>query len=208
MLEKKPHLNRLVAASWKAVHGETALSRWVQHSLCGSESRPVKTHAAWNPSITISSVIPKLKPACKIRQMLPHISDATIFPRKHNAHPRVNRVVKGLTKSVFAPFFSHFIWALHSFTEAFGRYGGFVWFIKFSWLFPLKAVTLNHTFVWTDVFSNCSGPTNCAALLLLAWVLIDLVFGCAQIYRTSLNSTPKLSFKESLTFGPKNIKFL
>lgn len=102
---------------------------------------------AWNPSITISSVIPKHKSACKMRQMPAHISDAAIFPRKHDTHPSVNRVVKGITKSFFSPFFSHFIWALLSFTEAFCGYGGFVWFIKFSWLFSLEAMTLNHTFV-------------------------------------------------------------
>lgn len=82
-----------------------------------------------------------------MRQMPAHISDAAIFLRKHDTHPSVNRVVKGITKSFFSPFFSHFIWALLSFTEAFCGYGGFVWFIKFSWLFSLEAMTLNHTFV-------------------------------------------------------------
>ena len=60
---------------------------------------------AWNPSITISSVIPKRKSACKMRQMPPHISDVVIFPRKHDTHPRVNRVVKGITKVILFPLF-------------------------------------------------------------------------------------------------------
>lgn len=82
-----------------------------------------------------------------MRQMPPHIWDVVVFPRKCDTHPRVNRVVKGITKSFFRPFFSHFIGEQLSFTEAACGYGGFVWFIKFSWIFSLKSITLNHTFV-------------------------------------------------------------
>lgn len=86
-----------------------------------------------------------------MRQMLPHIWDVIVFPKKHDTHPRVNRVVKGITKSFFRPFFSHFIGEQLSFTEAACGYGGFVWFIKFSWIFSLKSTTLNHAFVEADV---------------------------------------------------------
>lgn len=82
-----------------------------------------------------------------MRQMPPHIWDVVVFPRKGDTHPRVNRVVKGITKSFFRPFFSHFIGELLSFAEAAHGYGGFVWFIKFSWIFSLKSTTLNQAFV-------------------------------------------------------------
>lgn len=77
----------------------------VQYIFSGRGSVQQAHGKAWNPSITISSVIPKRKSACKMRQMPPHISDVVVFPRKHDTHPRVNRVVKGITKVILFPLF-------------------------------------------------------------------------------------------------------
>lgn len=60
---------------------------------------------ARNPSITISSVIPKRKSACKMKQMSLRISDMVVFPKKFDTHPRVNRVFQGITESFFCSLF-------------------------------------------------------------------------------------------------------
>lgn len=62
-------------------------------------------YEARNPSVTISSVIPKRKSACKTKQMPPRISDMVIFPKKFDTHPRVNRVFQGITESFFCSLF-------------------------------------------------------------------------------------------------------
>lgn len=148
--------------------------------------------------------------------MLPHIWDATIFPKKHNTHPRVNRVVKGITKSVFAPFshtsFGHYI-RLQRLSDVMGDLCGLSSFPGFSPLQPWLEITHLSEQMCSPTAHDLQIVHSTFSVFVRSFDWFGVVNSHklsqdVPKYNTSLNSTPKLSFKESLAFGPQNIKFL